>query len=170
MLKFLGLVLLAAAARLIPHAPNFSPIIAIALFAGSMGGWRWSTLLIPVAAMLVSDLVIGFHDIVPEVYSAVLLIALLGVYTRANSWMSVTINSTAAAVLFFVTTNAGVWWFSAMYPHTVAGLTNCFVAAIPFFHNTLLSSWLFSGVLFGGARLMMRLGLVGKRQYARIEV
>jgi hypothetical protein len=62
----------------------------------------------------------------------------------------------ASSVLFFVLTNFGMWLSSGFYPLTLAGLEACFVAAIPFFQNTLAGDLFYSGVLFGGFALLER--------------
>jgi len=56
-------------------------------------------------------------------------------------------------VLFFVLTNFGVWALGALYPKTLTGLTECYVVAIPFFRNALLSDLFYSALLFGGLAL-----------------
>ena len=56
----------------------------------------------------------------------------------------------AASVLFFCLTNFAVWMQGGLYPLTFEGLIACYVAAIPFFGNTLLGNFVFSGLLFGG--------------------
>jgi hypothetical protein len=62
----------------------------------------------------------------------------------------------ASSVLFFVLTNFGVWAFDALYPKTLEGLMACYVAAIPFFRNTLLGDLSYTVVLFGGFALLER--------------
>jgi hypothetical protein len=43
-----------------------------------------------------------------------------------------------------------------MYAHTFAGLQTCFVAALPFFQNSLLGDMFYSTVLFGSVALAER--------------
>lgn len=143
------LVLAAVFSRLIPHEPNFTAIGAVALFSGYLFKKRRDALLVSLAAMLISDTVIGFHSTMIWVYGAFALIALLGQALTKFSWLKVAGLSVTSAVLFFVVTNVGVWVSTAMYPHTVEGLSLCFVAAVPFFWNTLASQLIYGGVLFG---------------------
>ena len=79
--------------------------------------------------------------------------------------------SLAGSVLFFVVTNFGVWMLGSLYPKTLEGLVACYVAAIPFFHNTLLGDAFFTAVLFGGFVLAQRrfpvLRLAGYRRVLR---
>jgi hypothetical protein len=58
------------------------------------------------------------------------------------------------AVQFFVVTNFACWLL--WYPHSWEGLMTCFIAAIPFFQNTLLGDAVFATALFGGLALMER--------------
>ena len=146
-----GMILLAVASRLIPHSPNFSPIAALALFSGAKFSDKRQAFFVPLAAMFLSDLLLGLDSLVPVIYGSFALIVSLGIWLRwrQNIWA---INSAAVvgAVLFFTLTNFGVWAIGHLYPRTPAGLVACFVAGIPFFQNTLLSNLLYANLLFGG--------------------
>jgi hypothetical protein len=148
------LVALAALARLLPHPPNFTPVGALALFGGAtFGDRRWS-LLAPLAAMLLSDAVLGFHSGMPVVYAAFVAIVGIGLLLRGGRTpLRLVAASLAASVLFFVVTNFAVWAMGSMYPKSAGGLLACYVAAIPFFGNTLLGDAFFTAVLFGGLAL-----------------
>jgi hypothetical protein len=138
----------AALSRFIPHPPNFAPIAAMALFGGVYLDKRYR-LLIPFCAMLISDYFIGFHNTMPFVYGSFVLAALLGVWLRNHKTVGWIVGaSIASSILFFVVTNFGVW-VMGMYPQNLAGLVECYVAAIPFFRNTLLGDLLYVAVLFG---------------------
>src|SRR5271170_5251832 len=104
-----GIVLLAAASRLVPHAPNFSVIGSLALFGGACFEETLAAFAIPIAAMLLSDAVIGFHREMPVVYLSFILTTFLGRLVNSKSVGSVASMSVAAAVLFFALTNFGVW-------------------------------------------------------------
>ncbi len=148
----LVLILFAAFSRLIPHAPNFTPLISTALFAGAYLQKRFA-FLIPLAALLMSDLVIGFYDFgsMAFVYGSFLLIAAIGLTMNSKvSAARIAGLSLVGAVLFFVVTNFGVWLLpNSMYPKTLAGLVECYIMAIPFFGNTVLSTLVYSAVMFG---------------------
>jgi len=149
-----GIILAAAASRLIPHPPNFTPVAALALFGGASFARKRTALLVPLAAMFLSDLVLGFSTITPVVYASLALIASLGFWLRRRPTVSRTLTAAVAgAGLFFVVTNFGVWALGTLYPKTAAGLAECFVAAIPFFRNTLVSDLLYTALLFGGFAL-----------------
>lgn len=140
---------LAALARLIPHPPNVSPVGAIALFGGAFFPRKRGEFLAPLAAMLLSDLVLGLHALVPVVYGCFALNVLLGRWLRSRRrFVPIALATVAGAVQFFIVTNFACWviW----YPHTLEGICTCYVAAIPFFHNMLVGDAAFTAVLFGG--------------------
>ena len=148
-----GMILAAAASRLIPHPPNFSPIAALALFSGAQFADKRLAFFVPLAAMFLSDLIIGLHSLIPVIYSSFALIVCLGFWVQRNQnlWR-ICGAAFLGALLFFVTTNFGVWVMDSYYPKTGAGLAECFIAAIPFFWNTLASDLIYTVVLFGGLR------------------
>lgn len=157
LLALLCAILVAALLRLVPHPPNFTPIGAMALFSGAYLGRRWLAFAAPLGALLLSDLILGFYPGVAFVYAATALAVLIGwTLTQRRSVAGVASAAVASALLFFVITNVGMWLFSGFYPVTQAGLVACFVAAIPFFQNSLAGDLLFSALLFGGWALAER--------------
>lgn len=146
-----GLVAFAASIRLFPHPPNFTPIAAMALFAGCHLADRRLALAIPLAAMLLTDLVLGMHATMPFVYAGIALTVVIGSgLARRRTVARLFGAAMASSVLFFAISNFGVWLAGGLYPLTAAGLTACYVAAIPFFQNSLLGDVLYTGLLFGG--------------------
>ena len=148
----------AAAMRLLPHPPNFSPIAAMALFSGAYLPKRALAFVAPFAALLLSDAVLGFYAGMNFVYFSFALTVLIGwaVASRKTPLM-IGPAAIASSVLFFVLTNFGMWLFSGFYPLTSTGLVACYVAAIPFFQNTLAGDLFFTALLFGGFALLERL-------------
>ena len=148
----------AAALRLVPHPPNFTPIGAMALFGGAYLGRRGLLLALaaPLGALLLSDLVLGFYDGMLIQYVAVALVAVLGwtVLSKSKSPVRVGLSAIAGSLIFFFVTNFGVWAVSGMYPLNAAGLAACFTAAIPFFQNTLAGDLFYATLLFGGFALL----------------
>lgn len=162
-------VLIAAILRLVPHIPNFAPIAAMALFGGAYLGRRYA-LALPLAAMVLSDLFLGFDGIASRltVYSSFLLIGLVGLWLKNHrSFQNIVLAAVSSSALFFVITNFGVWAFGTIYPKTIEGLMACFVAAIPFLRNTLAGDLFYTGVLFGGYELTLY--LVKNRKLATVE-
>ncbi len=156
----LGILLLGTLARLVPHPPNVTPVTALGLFAGAvLWSTRWTAAL-PLAMVVLSDLVIGVHEVVPFTWGSFLLIGWLGSWLRRDTTAGrIVLASVAGSVLFFLVTNFGVWLVGehgTMYPKTWAGFVSCFTAALPFFRNTLIGDLCFTMVLFGIYRLMTR--------------
>lgn len=162
LLGFTAIALLAAiAVRLLPHIPNFTPLGAFALFVGVFVVRKhWWGLLLPLVAMFLSDLFIGFYDLklMAVVYGSFLAYTGLGMLvSRRKSVSMVFLGSIGGATLFYLTTNFAVWLFSSWYPHTVSGLFLSYTLALPFFKYTLLGDLFFTGVLFGVYELAVHL-------------
>jgi hypothetical protein len=153
-LALLSAIAAAAALRLVPHPPNFSPIDAMALFSGAYLGRRWLAFAAPLGALLLSDALLGFYQGMAFQYVSVALIVLIG-WVALPKVSVVRIGAAAAAgsVLFFAITNFGTWLTSGMYLHTLSGLAACYVAAIPFYQNTLAGDLVYCALLFGGFAL-----------------
>lgn len=153
------LILLAVVSRLLPHPPNFTPLAAVGLFSGAYLGARkfW---LIPVTALLLSDMVIGFYPpiVMVFVYGAFILCACIGrafLYER-HSLLRLGGATLSGAVIFFMLSNLGDWLSGLNYPRTLDGLLDCYVMAIPFFSNTLLGDLFYVACLFGMYELCSR--------------
>lgn len=150
----LSAILVAAVLRLVPHPPNVSPIDAMALFSGAYLGRRILAFVAPLGALLLSDLVLGFYHGQATVYFSVALIVMIGITAlRQRSALRIGAAAVVSSILFFAITNFGMWLFSGFYPRTVEGLETCFVAAIPFFQNTLAGDLFYATLLFGGFRI-----------------
>ncbi len=139
-----------ALSRLLPHPPNFSPVVAVALFGGAALTKRWLAFAVPLAAMLVADVFIGFHSTMTFVYGGMALVVLIGNALGKRRQPTVLVGAAlAGSAVFFLISNGGVWWLSGIYSHSMEGLLTCFAAALPFFHNTVLSTLFYVVVLFG---------------------
>lgn len=157
LIALLSAIAAAAALRLVPHPPNFSPIDAMALFSGAYLGRRGIAFVAPLAALLLSDLVLGFYAGMNFVYASVALVVVIGwSLSSRRSAGRVGVAAIAGSASFFVITNFGMWLFSGFYPPTRAGLEACYVAAIPFFQNTLAGDLFYTVLLFGGFALLER--------------
>lgn len=159
-----GVVLAAAGARLLPHPPNVTPVAALALFSGAYFANKKAAFAVPLAAMLLSDLVLGLVrygaailPAMPFVYGSFALTVCLGLLLRRRrSPLAIGAAALAGSVLFFVLSNFGVWLRWDFYPKTLEGLARCYVAAIPFFRNTLAGDLVYVVFLFGGFALAQR--------------
>ncbi len=130
--------------------PNFHAVAGTALFAGFLFRGRAVALLVPFAAMWLSDQILGGYDrlVMTAVYGSLAAPVLLGHWLeRRLSARRVVGASLAASTLFFLVTNAAVWW--AWYPHSAEGLVRCFARAVPFFAYTLSGDLVFACGLFG---------------------
>jgi hypothetical protein len=147
----LFLIFAVAVSRILPHPPNVAPAAALALFGGRYFSSRWIAFMIVAAAMLLSDLFIGFHDQMLPVYGSLALSVILGsVLRNRHGAISIATIVLLNSVVFFAATNFGVWLVTNMYPHTAAGLAACFTAALPFFERSLMGDVFYSALLFGG--------------------
>jgi hypothetical protein len=158
LIALLSIVLAAAALRLLPHPPNLTPIAAVALFGGAYFQDRRLAFAAPLGPLLLSDLVLGFYPGMPVVYLSFTLVVPLGLWLRPRR-RPVPIAGAAlcGSLLFFVLTNFGVWAASGLYPMTLSGLTECYVAALPFCRNEILGDLCYALLLFGGFALLERL-------------
>ncbi len=159
------IVLVATASRLLPHAPNFTPIAAIALFAGARFEHKWQAFAVPFAALLLSDAVIGFYEWqqMLATYTGFAAVVCLGFLIRGkDSFLPIAAATLNGAVLFFLITNCSLWIHPGLYPATLDGVMQGYVAGIPFFSNTLLSDIFYSLLLFGGFAL-------AERKYPRLR-
>jgi hypothetical protein len=150
----LSAIVTAAVLRLVPHPPNFSPIDAMALFSGAYLGRRGIAFVAPLAALLLSDIVLGFYHGMATVYATVALIVVIGWWVSSRRTpLRIGAAAIASSITFFLITNLGMWLFSGFYPVTYAGLVACYTAAIPFFQNTVAGDLFYAVLLFGGFRL-----------------
>jgi hypothetical protein len=137
--------------RVAPHPWNFAPVGAIALFAGAHFERRSFGILVPLLTMFLGDLFIGLHSLMPVIYATYALIAVFGILLRERRHSTAAVGGSvlAASVIFYIITNSAVWMMGTTYAKTTTGLVKCYVAAIPFFGNTLVSDALFTAILFG---------------------
>jgi hypothetical protein len=150
----------AAAMRLIPHWPNFTPIAAMALFGGAYFNRKYLAFLVPLLAMLLSDLVLGFHTTMIAVYIAFSITVMIGftIAKKPRVW-NIALASVASTIIFFFITNFASWLGSPMYPQTFGGLLESYGAGlvflndgshgISFFLNSLLGDLFYTTALFG---------------------
>ncbi|MEA3489896.1 MAG: DUF6580 family putative transport protein [Candidatus Omnitrophota bacterium] len=158
------LILVGFMMRLVPHVPNMAPVAAIALFAGTYLDKRivpW----VPLAIMVISDLIIGLHGVFLYTWGAFILIGYMGMWLRDRRTPMAIFGATVfSSLVFFIITNFGVWL--AWYPRTLEGFATCYIKALPFLRNTLMGNVLFAFVIFGSYELARR--LVGETRYRKV--
>ncbi len=155
-----AMILAAAATRLIPHPPNATAVFAMALFGGAYLERRWLALLVPLAAMLLSDIALSLtiyaqYGFVWAPATYVCLAMTVGMGTLLRDRVSVgrvSLAAILAGVLFFLISNFAEWLGSARYPQNASGLMLCYLAGLPFALNTVAGNLLYCGVLFGGLK------------------
>jgi hypothetical protein len=152
LLAVASLVGIDIAARILPHAPDFTPVAATALFAASVLRVRALSIVVPVAGMWLGDLLLGFYDfrVMAAVYAALALPAValcLSRRLRRPGMIVPVLLSTS--LTFFLVTNFAVWAFSPLYAANTAGLVKCYVAALPFLQNMIAGDLFWGLVLFG---------------------
>lgn len=148
---------------------NFASIGAISLFSGAIFKNKANAYVLPLFAYLISDLYIefahgnGFYDASQFfVYGAMLITVWFGTQMQSAKWYNVIGFAGLSSLSFFIVSNFGVWFAGffpsqyVMYPTTLNGLIDCYVAGIPFYKNTFASDILFSSALFGAYALYVK--------------
>lgn len=155
------LIALGVSTRLLPHPANFAPIAAIALFSGLYLPKRFA-IIVPAAALLLSDIVLGFYtwQVVVSVYACFALTGIIGLYlAKQKKFATIALGTILASIIFFLVTNWAVWAFGTMYPHTTSGLMQSYIMALPFFRNSLLGDIFYTTVLVGSMELIQKTSL-----------
>lgn len=160
------IVLFAVVLRLLPHPPNVAPIAALALFGGVYLDKRIAFVL-PLLAMVFSDIFLGFSQSTPFVYLSFLLTVGIGMWVRNNtSFKRVIVGACGASVIFFLITNFGYWLTFSLYPKTFEGQMMAYINALPFYRNSLIGDFFYTGVFFGSFELIK---LVIKKQFVIVK-
>jgi hypothetical protein len=155
-----SVIIVAALLRLLPHWPNFTPVAAMALFAGTYFERKHFAFAVPIAALFLSDLVIGFHALMPAVYLSFIITVVIGATIRKHvTVLNVVLASMASSVIFFLITNFAAWLTYPFYPQNFLGLMESYVAGLAFFNdgsqgisfflNDILGTLFFSAVFYG---------------------
>lgn len=156
MKKFLPIILIVAIVlvRLLPHLPNFTPVAASAMFAGTYLKRKWA-LIVPVAGMLISDLFLPTHDTFLYVYGAIAISSVIGIYlSKHRTAENIILGSLLGSILFFLITNAGVW-AQGYYGYNLSGLIQSYVMGIPFFRWTVSGDLFYTSIFFSSYSLFM---------------
>ena len=152
----LVIIAVAAILRLVPHPPNVAPIAAMALFGGVYLNKKYA-LVVPLIALFISDLFLGFYPAMPYIYGSFLLTGLIGIWLRGHkSFTNIILASLVSSTLFFLITNFGFFLLNDLYPRTFSGQMEAYVMALPFFRNTIVGDLGFVALFFGTYELAMR--------------
>ncbi len=149
----IGLILLLVSSRLTSHFWNMTAVGGIALFAGAYFSKKWISFFVITSGLLLSDMVLGFHNQMLVVYFSYALIAVLGFsLSLQGPRLKTVLMALSGGPLFFLITNFSVWLTGNMYPHTFDGLMESYIMGLPFFRNQILADLFSSVILFELAR------------------
>ena len=129
--------------RLIPHPPNFTSTLALAFYLPVLFGVKF--IIVAMVAFILSDLIIGMHQLIFFTWASLLLIGYLSKFFKKAYFRSIGI--TMSCILFFIISNFGVWIFSDLYTMNMQGFIACYTMAIPFLQNSLIGTIIFSLVI-----------------------
>ncbi len=144
----MSLILFGILLRFIPHLPNFTPVAAIALFAGVYLNKK-QALIVPLLLMVISDIFLGMHNVVSFTWGSFALVTLLGFWARNHkTFLGIVSSSIVSSVLFYLVTNFGVWAMG-WYPQNLKGLLNCYILGLPFLRTFTVATLVYAAVFFG---------------------
>ena len=151
----ISLIIIGILLRFIPHTANFTPVAAIAIFAGVYLNKK-QALIVPLLLMVISDIFLGMHNVVAFTWGSFILVTLLGFWAKNHkTFLGIVSTSVVSSVLFYVITNFGVW-VMGWYPHTAKGLLDCYILGLPFLRTFSVSTLLYVVVFFGSYELIAR--------------
>ena len=143
----ISLIFILALSRLIPHPYNFTPVLAVGVFSGFYFKQIYLSFFVVVFSMFIGDLFLGFHSTMFFTYISLVVAVLIGLYIKRFNFTEILFSGLASSLCFFIITNFGAWLTLEMYEKNLTGLLQSYVLAIPFFHNTLISTLLYLVVL-----------------------
>ena len=139
----LGIFIALGASRFIPHPPNFTSLLALSFYIPALLGIRYIPAI--VISFIITDLIIGFHDVTFFTWGSVIVIGFLSKFFFINTLYRLS-GALLGACLFFLVTNFGVWSLGS-YGYTINGFLLCYTLAIPFFAYSLISTFIFSVII-----------------------
>ena len=152
----LGLIIISLGflSRLVVHTPNFSPVLSMAFLSGMYLKGR-PAILVPLALMVISDMIIGPYPLMSLTWGSILMISALGLWLKEKkNFITVLSGSIFSALIFFFVTNFASWL--TLYPHTIDGLRQCYILAIPFFRSSLASTVAYSLVFWAAYEWLLK--------------
>ena len=139
LLNFLFILFLIFIARFIPHPPNFTIIIALTFYVALYFGDKSS--LYVLISFILSDAVLGFHNLVYFTWASILIISLLA-NKLSKTYIVRILGVILSVLLFYIITNLGVYFFA---DHGAdKNLVEVFLLGAPFLANSMICSLLFS--------------------------
>ncbi len=148
-LNLVPIIFVILLSRFIPHPPNFTPIISIAVLSPLFFNKNITSLSVIILGMFVTDIFLGIYPSMIFTYLTIILIFYFSkILFKLDSFKNIILCSFLSSVIFFILTNFSVWFLSGLYSLNFEGLIACYLLAIPFFHNTLISTMLFSSITY----------------------
>ena len=138
-----GIFIMLAATRFVPHPPNFTSLMALTFYIPTILGIKFLPALL--IAFILTDIIIGLHSTIIFTWGSVLIVGMLSIYFKKNMFFRF-LGVVGGTLVFFVFTNFGVWSLGS-YGYSLEGLLSCYILALPFFGNTLISTLLFSSII-----------------------
>ena len=129
--------------RLVPHPPNFTSAIAIGFYLPALFGLKF--LLVSLTAYILSDLVIGTHELILFTWGSLILVGIVSKYFK-NIYLRM-LGVTIACLIFYLVSNFGVWLLSDLYASDPSGLILCYIMGLPFLQNSLIGTLLISTLI-----------------------
>ncbi len=141
----LGILLVLSASRFIPHPPNFTSLMALSFYVPAILGLKFLPALL--AAFILTDIIIGFHSTIAFTWGSILIVGMVSIYFK-KSLLFRLLGAVSGTMVFFIFSNFGVWTLGS-YGYTLEGFINCYILALPFYGNTLISTLVFSAIIEG---------------------
>tara|TARA_B100000965_G_C19552416_1_gene740640 strand:- start:106 stop:585 length:480 start_codon:yes stop_codon:yes gene_type:complete len=145
----IGIFIALAASRFVPHPPNFTSLLALSFYIPALLGVRFLPALI--VSFLITDLFIGLHSVMLFTWGSVILIGLISKFFLSSMFTRIS-GALLGSIIFYLITNFGVWSMGS-YGYSIEGLLLCYTLAIPFFAYSLISTFVFSGIIEGVIKL-----------------
>ncbi len=143
------LIMILVFSRLIPHPPNFTPIISVAILCGIIFETLLISVIVLIGSMFISDLIIGLHSGIMHIYICLIFISYLFFkFSKKINYKNLIFYSFLGSIIFFLYSNFIVWISSGLYSKDLKGILECYILAIPFFSNTLFSTIFYSYITF----------------------
>ena len=139
----LGIFIALAASRFVPHPPNFTSLLALSFYVPAILGLKFLPAL--VISFVITDMYIGFHELVFFTWGSIIFIALISKFFEQNLKKRM-FGCLIGVLIFFILTNFGVWSMGS-YGYSLNGLITCYTLALPFLGNTLVSTLLFASII-----------------------
>jgi uncharacterized membrane protein len=151
----ISLIVIGILLRFIPHTANFTPVAAIAIFAGVYLNKK-QALIVPLLLMVLSDIFLGMHNVMLFTWGSFILVTLLGMWAKNHKTVGGMISTAVvSSFLFYMITNFGVW-VMGWYPLTAKGLLDCYILGLPFLRNFTAATLVYSVVFFGAYEFIAR--------------